>query len=326
MPFNPTQRAELQFFFDEATTSAGSSFPVSSRNCLGFIRHWFCSMTLLFVSGLAGQVLAVEPAHEAEHIALWKDGAPGSVDRMNEAPIWEGANLTNVHHPTITPYVPAPEKSTGTAVLICPGGGHKKLCLGHEGDSLAKWFAERGIAAFVLRYRLCREPNSPYTLEGHAMDDTHRAIRMIRSRAEEWNLKTDRIGILGFSAGGELAAYSAMNPQDGNAQSADPIEQVSSRPDFHALIYPGKSATFEVHEGMSPAFVAFGYHDREDIAVGMAHVYLKYKAANVPCEMHVYSEAGHGFGFREDRNKAALKWPERLEDWLIDRKLLTPVE
>jgi acetyl esterase/lipase len=255
-------------------------------------------------------------------IPLWETGAPGSVERMNEPEKLDGTNVSNVHHPSITGYFPSDEHSTGTEILIAPGGGHQKLCLGHEGDSLAQWFAERGIAAFVLRYRLCREPNSPYTLEGHAMDDMRRAIRMVRANAKAWKIIPDRIGIVGFSAGGELAAYAGMNPMDGNPQSEDPIERASSRPDFEGLIYPGKSNTFKVKPGMPPAFIAFGFHDREDISVGMAKVYLQYKEANVPCEMHVYGNAGHGFGYRPDSTTAAGDWPSRLCDWLVDIKLL----
>lgn len=275
---------------------------------------------LLFFAGFTSFAAGEEPP---QRIPLWKDGAPGSENRMHEAEVLTGTNVSNVHHPSITPYLPTKQASTGTAILIAPGGGHHKLCLGHEGDSLAKWFAKQGVAAFVLRYRLCREPDSDYTLEGHAMDDTRRAIRMIRSHSEAWNLDPNRIGIVGFSAGGELAAYSAMNPQPGQPDSSDPIERVSSRPDFQGLIYPGKSNTFTVSEGMPPAFIAFGFHDREDIAFGMAKVYLKYKEADVPCEMHVYSEAGHGFGFREDSDTAAGRWPERMLEWLTDRDLLT---
>ncbi len=255
-------------------------------------------------------------------IPLWADGAPGSVERMHEPELQDGTNVSNVHHPSITPYLPSDGKSTGTAILIAPGGGHQKLCLGHEGDSLAQWFAEHGIAAFVMRYRLCREPDSKYTLEGDAMDDTRRAIRMVRANAAEWHINPDRIGIVGFSAGGELAAYAGMNPQAGNLKSSDPIEQVSSRPDFEGLIYPGKSSSFSVKPGMPPVFIAFGFNDRDDISIGMANVYLKYKEANVPCEMHVYSNIGHGFGFRPGANNAAGQWPERMYDWLVDTKLL----
>lgn len=275
----------------------------------------------LFASGIlfSQSSLAVEP----ERIPLWKDGAPGSEARKNEPEKIEGSNVCNVHDPSITAFLPAGGESTGTAVIIAPGGGHRVLCLGHEGDALAEWFADHGIAAFVLRYRLSREKDSIYTLEGHAMDDTRRAIRTVRLRAEEWNIDQQRIGILGFSAGGELAAYSAMQSDGGNPDSEDPVERMSSRPDFQGLIYPGKSGTFTVHKGMPPAFVAYGYNDREDIAVGMAKVYLKYKEAGVPCEMHVYANAGHGFGYRPGTTSAAGDWPKRFREWLIDSKLLS---
>jgi len=108
--------------------------------------------------------------------------------------------VVNVHNPSITPYIPARD-ATGTAVVICPVGGHSKLCLGHEGYALAQWFQERGIAAFVLKYRLAREKGSTYTIQDHAMADARRAIRLIRSRAAEWGVNPERLGILGFSAG-----------------------------------------------------------------------------------------------------------------------------
>lgn len=278
--------------------------------------------TGLMVCGLAfaTDTLADQPAM----VPLWSQGAPGSQERMNEPEKVDGTNVSNIHNPSITPYLPAAGKSTGTAVLIAPGGGHSKLCLGHEGDSLAEWFAEHGIAAFVLRYRLCREEGSSYTLKGHAMDDTRRAIRTLRHRAEEWKIDPQRVGILGFSAGGELAAYSAMESDSGNPQAPDLVERISSRPDFQGLIYPGKSSTFSVKPGMPPAFIAFGYNDRPDISIGMAEVYLKYKAAQVPCEMHVYANAGHGFGYRPDATSAAGQWPRRFCEWLVDSELLSP--
>ena len=266
----------------------------------------------------------ISQANGAEKVFLWPDGAPDSKERMNEPEKVDGSNVTNVHHPSITPYLPSKDKATGTAIIIAPGGGHRVLCLGHEGDALGKWYADHGIAAFVLRYRLSREKDSPYDLHKHAMADTRRAIRLVRQRATEWNINPKRVGIVGFSAGGELAAYSAMKSDNGDKNSSDPIEQQSSRPDFQGLIYPGKSATFTVEKGMPPCFIAFGYHDREDIAFGMAKVYLKYKEAGVPCEMHVYANAGHGFGYKPGRTGAAAKWPERMVEWLIDTKLLSP--
>lgn len=276
------------------------------------------SACITFLLAFLTQALAA-----SEPILLWPKGAPGSEARAKEAEIMEGSNVSNVHNPSITPYLPAADQATGAAVIICPGGGHRKLCLGHEGGALAEWFQARGIAAFVLKYRLAREPESSYTIQDHAMADTRRAIRLIRSRAEEWQIQPERLGILGFSAGGELAAFAAMQSDAGKADAVDVIEQQSSRPAFQALIYPGTSHLFEASKGMPPVFIACGYGDRPDIAEGMASLYLKYKAAGVKAELHIYSEAGHGFGYRPDKTGAASKWPERLVEWLTDSGFLT---
>ncbi|MCA9084607.1 MAG: alpha/beta hydrolase [Planctomycetaceae bacterium] len=261
-------------------------------------------------------------AEDSNRIPLWPNGAPGSEARMNEPERADTdggkCNVTNVHHPSITPFLPAPERSTGTAIIIAPGGGHRMLCLGHEGDSLAQWFAENGIAAFVLRYRLAREQGSTYTVDDHAMADTRRAIRLVRSRAAEWKIDPQRIGILGFSAGGELAALAAMDFDNGDANSPDAVERAGCRPDFQALIYPGSSQRFTVRKGMPPAFIALGAKDRPDISRGMAELYLKYHEEGVPCELHIYSNAGHGFGYRPETTTAAGAWPQRLLEWLID--------
>jgi acetyl esterase/lipase len=235
------------------------------------VRVCLIGIALLFT---AAPAFAQLPKNLPEALPLWPRGAPGSEARAAEAEEVIGSNICNVHNPSLTPYVPDADHSTGTAVIICPGGGHSKLCLGHEGYALAEWFRDRGIAAFVLKYRLAREKGSTYTVQGHAMADTRRAIRLVRSRAGDWHLKTDRIGILGFSAGGELAAYAAMKSDPGDKDAADPVERHSSRPDFQALIYPGSSGTFKVEPGMPPVFLAAGYNDRPDIAEGLATVYL----------------------------------------------------
>jgi endo-1,4-beta-xylanase len=268
-------------------------------------------------------VFAQLPKNLPEAIPLWSKGAPGSEARAAEAEEIMGTNVCNVHNPSITPYIPEAGKSTGTAVIICPGGGHSKLCLGHEGYALAEWFRDRGIAAFVLKYRLAREKGSSYTVQDHAMADTRRAIRIVRSRAEEWHIKPDRIGILGFSAGGELAAYAAMKNDPGNKDAVNPIDRQSSRPDFQALIYPGSTGSFKVEAGMPPVFLAAGYNDRPDIAEGLATLYLKYKATKIPAELHIFANAGHGFGYKPDaKPSAAARWPERFTEWLGDTGLL----
>ena len=281
---------------------------------------------------LAVTLAVLAPLHAADlpkdlpaAVPLWPQGAPGSESRAAEPEKVEGANVCNIHNPTLTPYVPEAGKATGTGVIICPGGGHSKLCLGHEGYALAEWFRERGIAAFVLKYRLAREKGSTYTIQDHAMADARRALRLIRSRAADWQVKPDRLGILGFSAGGELAAFAAMKSDPGQKDAADPIERESCRPDFQALIYPGTSGLFSAEKGMPPLFIAAGYSDRPDISEGMATLYLKYKAAGVKAEMHLYANAGHGFGYKPDaKPSAAARWPQRLVEWLEDSALLTP--
>ncbi len=278
--------------------------------------------SLLLVALFAAAPLLAADLPQA--IPLWANGAPGSEARKTEAEKTEpnSVNVINVHNPSLTPFLPAAGKGTGLAVIIAPGGGHAKLCVGHEGYALGQWLQEQGIAAFVLKYRLSKEADSPYTLEGHAMDDARRALRTVRSRAQEWGIRPDRIGILGFSAGGELAAFSAMKSDSGKADDADPIERVSSRPDFQALIYPGKSGLFTVEPGMPPVFIACGYGDRPDIAEGMASLYLKYKAAGVKAELHIYANAGHGFGYRHGTKTAAGAWVNRFREWLVDSGLL----
>lgn len=282
------------------------------------------SRLLLVLFSLQTAAFAAElPKNLPQAMPLWEKGAPGSESRKDEAEQTDGTNVCNVHNPTIAPYVPAADTSTGTAVIICPGGGHSKLCLGHEGYALAEWFRDHGIAAFVLKYRLAREPGSTYTIQDHAMADARRAIRLIRSRAAGWHIRPDRLGILGFSAGGELAAFAAMKSDPGRKDAADPVERQSSRPDFQALIYPGTSALFNAEKGMPPLFIAAGYNDRPDISEGMATLYLKYKAAGVKAELHLYANAGHGFGYRPGaKPDAATRWPVRLTEWLIDSGLL----
>jgi endo-1,4-beta-xylanase len=273
-----------------------------------------------FVATFAILNLALAAAQPGA-LPLWPHGAPGSEARVAEPEKQDGSNVMNVHNPSLTPFIPT-TGATGVAVIIAPGGGHSKLCLGHEGYALAEWLREHGIAAFVLKYRLAREPGSAYTIQEHAMADTRRALRTVRSRAQEWGIKPDRIGIMGFSAGGELAAFAAMKSDPGKADAADPIDRASSRPDFQALIYPGTSNLFTVEKGMPPAFIACGYGDRPDIAEGMASLYLKYKAAGVKAELHIYSNAGHGFGYKPNTTTAAGAWPYRFREWLVDSGLL----
>ncbi len=262
------------------------------------------------------------PANQSKEIPLWPDGAPGSEGKSGPEAVRLAENgervVSKVHQPSITPYLPPKEKATGAAVIVAPGGGHRELWTDHEGHNVARYLSARGVAAFVLKYRLAREANSTYTVDDHALADMRRAIRLVRSRAPEWNVNPSRIGVMGFSAGGELAALAGMSFDGGNKEAPDAIERESSKPDFHALIYPGSSRRFAPTKDSPPVFIVCGYKDRPDISQGMAEVYLKFKQVGVPAELHIYAGAGHGFGMRDKNTDAAGKWPVRFEEWLAD--------
>ena len=278
------------------------------------------SLASLFVL-IARMLVAAEP----QAILLWPNGAPGSEGKTAEEVIETTPsgerNVSGVHKPSLTPYLPEAGKANGVAIVIAPGGGHRVLCVDHEGHNLARWLAERGVAAFLLKYRLSREKETSYTLEAHAVGDMQRAIRLVRHQAKDWHVDPKRVGALGFSAGGELAFLAAMQEGQGDSAATDDIEKHGGRPDFQCLIYPGKSDRIVVTKDTPKAFIVCGYGDRKDISHGMAEVYLKFKEVGVPAELHIYSAAGHGFGVRNSNKGAAAHWPERLEEWLADNFL-----
>lgn len=270
--------------------------------------------------------LHAQSDHELpQAVNLYEGDAPGS-EGMSAIPkqVRPGKDrvVTSVHRPLLYPYLPAEGTETGMAMIVAPGGGHNSLWSTHEGHTPARYFAEHGIAAFVLEYRLAEEKGSKYTVDEHALGDLHRAIRLIRARAKDWKIDSSRVGVMGFSAGGEIAALSGMRFDSGNEDAEDSIDRQSSRPDFVALIYPGRSHGFEPQPDTPPTFIAAGFGDRREISEGMAELYLKYKRAGVPTELHIYSNAGHGFGLRVEKSGAVMKWVDRFIDWAGDRKLL----
>ena len=266
-------------------------------------------------------------ADSPNEILLWPGGAPGSEGKTDAEKVVTSAsgerNVSSIHKPSITPFLPSPAKATGAAVLVIPGGGHSKLCVDHEGGNVAQWLADHGIAAFVLKHRLAREEGSTYTIEGHALADTQRALRLIRSRASEWGVDPARLGAIGFSAGGELVALACMRPGDGKADATDAIERQNARPAFQALIYPGRSGDIMPAKDSPPAFLACGEKDRTDIAEGLADVYLRFKRAGASAELHVFAGVGHGFGLRAGMKGPVAGWPDRFAEWLDARGLLS---
>ena len=276
---------------------------------------------------LATFLFSVIPAFAQDsEIRLWPQGAPGSEGKSEpEAVVTSKSGertVSSVHQPSITPFLPPKEKANRAAILVIPGGGHSKLCIDHEGVFISKWLNERGIAAFMLKHRLARENGSTYTIEGNALPDAQRAMRIIRSRAAEWGIDPARVGAMGFSAGGELVSLASMRPGEGKAEAADVIERQSARPDFQILIYPGRSGDIQPTKDSPPAFLACGEKDRQDISEGLADVYLRFKRAGVSAELHVYAGIGHGFGFRPTNKGPAATWPERLVEWIEARGFL----
>ena len=268
---------------------------------------------------------------EPEVIELWPAGAPmakGSAD---------------VDKPTLAIYLP--ERPIGTAVVICPGGGYRNLAMDHEGDQIARWYNSFGIAAFVLKYRLGPKYNHPVQIT-----DVQRAIRMVRAGAWRYGVNPERIGVMGFSAGGHLASTAATHFDAGDASAADPVDRVSSRPDFAVLCYPVISLTSEyTHQGSkrnllgeSPSAAlaeslsnekqitpetppTFLWHTNEDSGVPAENsvlFYLGLRKAGVPAELHIFERGRHGMGLAwQDRVLSA--WPDLLANWLYSRGLLT---
>jgi endo-1,4-beta-xylanase len=279
---------------------------------------------LLILSGMA-------LAADRPEIPLWTNGAPGSEGKLakevDEPPNQAHGYLkvTGVHVPSITVFLPPPETATGAAMVIAPGGGHQFLNFDQEGTNIAAYLNSIGVAGFVLKYRLAREPGSTYKIEEHALADAQRAIRLIRSRAEEWHVNPARVGIIGFSAGGEVAALASTRFDPGKSESSDPIDRQSSRPDFDALIYPGIHAdTYTVPKDMPVTFLLCADNDRGP-STAISTLYPMLKAAGVKTELHIYASGGHGFGINPDtrnRSPVATTWQLRLGDWLKDIGML----
>lgn len=291
----------------------------------GFVRNAYVVAAALLVT-LGSLRSQSDPAGPGVVVPLWTDKVPGGEGKSGEEHVRIAETgdhvISSVHRPSFVVYLPDPARATGAAVLVIPGGGHREIWIDHEGHNVARWLSERGIAAFVLKYRLARETGSTYTIEGHALIDTQRALRLIRHRAKEWNVDPGRLGVIGFSAGGELAALASLRFDSGVSGAGDEVDREGSKPAFQALIYPGHSSIILPTSESPPAFLACGYKDRPDIAEGLANIYILFKKAGVPAELHIYSEAGHGFGLRPSDHSPAALWPQRFYEWMDGRGLL----
>jgi len=255
-------------------------------------------------------------------LPLWPKGPPGFEDRRNEPEQAASYWIKNIHNPSVTVFLPPKEKATGAAILVCPGGGFRELVFKAEGVEPAQFLTNLGIAAIALKYRLPRETNSPYSLPKHALEDGQRAMRVIRSHAAEWGIDPNRLGIMGFSAGGEVASFVSYNPGEGDANAPDPVDRLSAVPNFQIMIYPGPLGIPEsIATNAPPSFWLAANDDRGPARI-IATVLPKYRAANVPIEAHILSKGGHGFNMGNRSKLATVKgWPNRLADWLADNVL-----
>jgi acetyl esterase/lipase len=275
-------------------------------------------------------------------IPLWPEGVPNA--KANPGPEkLNGDFISNVSQPTLTYYPAATGHPAGTAVIIAPGGSYQFLAFNHEGRQYAQWLSSLGVAAFVLKYRLA-DYGHPAPLQ-----DVLRAIRTVRAHAADYGVAPGRIGVMGSSAGGHLAASAATLFDDAAGRTGAALDAVSARPDFALLIYPVITLMPPAaHEGSrhallganpAPALVkamsvetrvsaqtppTFLVHAEDDGAVPVDNSILFFQAlthAHVPAEMHLYERGGHGIGMGAGHGDISL-WPQRAEEWLRDRKLI----
>ena len=210
-------------------------------------------------------------------------------------------------------------------MVVCPGGGHRLLVYNAEGRDAALFLNSIGVAAFVLKSLLAREENSPYSIDKHVKQDVYRAMRLVRARASEWGVDTGRLGIMGFSAGGEVAALVAYAPGMGDKLAPDPIDRLNGKPNFQALVYPGPGFIPDVIPADAPPAFLVAANDDSCCSVSIVKIMEGYRRAKVPVEMHLFRQGDHAFNMGQRSKLVSVKtWPQRLADWLSDSGINVP--
>jgi acetyl esterase/lipase len=284
-------------------------------------RHHRFRICIFLLSLVAGQIQAQT---DSLVIPLWKNGAPGFENKKNEPEEAKDYWVKNINNPSITVFFPPAEIANGTAVLICPGGGFRLLVFQAEGVDPARFFNKLGMTAIVLKYRLPREPNSPYSLEKQPREDAYRAMRLVRSYAQEWKIDTGKLGMMGFSAGGEVVDAIAFGSGNGNPQASDPIDRLNGRPDFIIQVYPGPLFIPDaIQAGAPPAFLVAGNEDA-CCSVTVVDLLEKYRKSKVSVEAHIIARADHAFNMGYRSTLSSVKaWPNLMTDWLRDGNLIS---
>jgi acetyl esterase/lipase len=289
---------------------------------------------------LAAPLLLATVAHAANPILLWPKGAPGETGTIGaeldttkpDGRMVAGKRvirLGNVSQPTITVYAPEQNRNTGAAVLVCPGGAYGILAYDLEGTEVCEWLNSIGVTGVLLKYRVPKRTGD----EKHLLPlaDAQRAMRLIRSHAVEWKINPQRIGVLGFSAGGHLTANLSNNYDQKTYEPVDDADKLSARPDFALPIYPAYlvekkqldklAPDMKVTTDTPPTFLV----QTEDDGIHVENVlfyYLTLKQAKVPAELHVYPKGGHGYGLRPSE-QTVTTWPKRAEEWMRGLGLLS---
>jgi acetyl esterase/lipase len=277
-------------------------------------------------------------AAEPTIIDVWPGKPPGETKELppevdtNEAtdpPVGDRKiqKITNVSRPTLAIYRPEPDKDTGAAMIVCPGGGHQILAYDHEGTEAAEFLAKHGVTGIVLKYRVPFRDKDKRWLS--AVQDAQRAIRLVRSKASDWKIDPKRIGILGFSAGGETAGLATLLCDKDHYPAIDDVDKVSARPDFTALIYPaylvnkGKTGLQDYAKPTKttpPMFLVYAYDDPVDPRNAL-YLALAMKDVGVSCELHMYATGGHGYGMR-NTGHPVNSFPDRLVEWMTKQGYL----
>lgn len=308
---------------------------------LGFNRAMKISLaTVLAFSLFVTSILPAVRAHAAEPVLLWPGIAPGEKDGIGEEKDTSKPDsgkvagkpvirLGNVTKPSLTLFRPPKEKDTGTSVVVCPGGGYSILAWDLEGTEVCEWLNSIGVTGVLLKYRVPKRAG----LEKHtaALQDAQRALGLVRLHAKEWGLDPKRVGILGFSAGGHLAAAASTNYEKRTYEPVDDADKESCRPDFTVLIYPAYltvqkegdkiSPELPVTANIPPTFLAQSQDDGVRVESSVFY-YLALKQAKVPVEMHLYPTGGHGYGLRASPHNVTT-WPQRVGEWLRAMGMLT---
>ncbi len=256
-------------------------------------------------------------------IYLWPKGAPGFESKKDEPEEVKDYYAKSINNPSLTVYPAPKDKATGAAVVICPGGGHRLLVITSEGRDAAAYFNSIGVTAFVLKYRLFRQDKSPYTVE-NTLQDGRRAMRMVRQQAATYNIDTSKIGIVGFSAGGELAAWVAFDKPKEKLVKADSTDNIPCKTNFVVLIYPGPLAVPDSLTTSTPPLFMAAANDDACCSEPLLQITALYRKAKAKVEMHLFAQGDHAFNMgKRSKLKSISNWPQRMAEWLADTGIIT---